>query len=57
MHANRQMKLNVAALLRGRHLTQKDLADWCRNSESWISKIMKLESSREFPLKYWQQYS
>lgn len=55
MHANRQMKLNIAALLRGRHLHQKDLADWCRNTESWISKIMKLESSREFPLKYWDR--
>lgn len=55
MHANRQMKQNVSALLKGRRLTQKDLADWCRRSETWISKILKLDSSREFPLKYWDR--
>lgn len=55
MHANRQMKMNVDALLRGRRLARKDLADWCRRSESWISKIMILDSPREFPLKYWDK--
>jgi hypothetical protein len=55
MHANRQMKQNVSALLKGRHLTQKDLAMWCRKSESWASKILDLNSTREFPLKYWDR--
>jgi transcriptional regulator with XRE-family HTH domain len=55
MHANRQMKQNVIALLKGRHLAQKDLADYCRKSESWISKILQMESTREFPLKYWDR--
>lgn len=55
MHANRQMKLNIDALLRGRRLARKDLADWCHRSESWISKIMTLDSPREFPLKYWDK--
>jgi hypothetical protein len=55
MHANRQMKQNVIALLKGRRLAAKDLADWCRRSESWISKILKLDSTREFPLKYWDR--
>lgn len=48
------MKANIDALLKGRRLTRKDLADWCRKSESWISKIMK-EDHREFPLKYWDR--
>lgn len=55
MHANRQMKQNVIALLKGRRLTQKDLADWCRRSETWASKILDLDSTREFPLKYWDR--
>lgn len=55
MHANRQIKQNVTALLKGRRLTQKDLADWCRRSETWISKILDLDSTREFPLKYWDR--
>lgn len=55
MHANRQMKQNVSALLRGRHLAQKDLADYFRKSESWVSKILDLNSTREFPLKYWDR--
>lgn len=55
MHANRQMKQNVLALLKGRRLTQRDLAQWCRRSESWASKILELDSTREFPLKYWDR--
>jgi len=49
MHANRLMKQNIDALLRSRGQTRKDLAVWCRKTESWISKIMK-EERREFPM-------
>lgn len=45
--ANRLIKANIDALLRGRRHTRKDLAQWCHKSESWISKIYK-EERREF---------
>ena len=51
MKANALIKANVDALLKKRHLTRRDLAQWCRKSESWISKVMT-EDRREFPLKY-----
>jgi hypothetical protein len=54
MRANALMKVNVAALLRARGQTQKDLAQWCRRSETWISKIMK-QDHREFPMKYFDR--
>lgn len=54
MQANRLMKQNVDALLRARGQTRKDLAVWCRKTESWISKIMK-EDRREFPMKYFDR--
>jgi hypothetical protein len=54
MHANRLMKQNIDALLRARGQTRKDLAVWCRKTESWISKIMK-EDRREFPMKYFDR--
>lgn len=54
MQANRLMKQNVDALLRARGQTRKDLAVWCRKTESWISKIMK-EERREFPMKYFDR--
>ncbi len=54
LRANVLMKRNVDALLRGRKQTRKDLADWCRKSESWISKIMA-EDRREFPMKYFDR--
>ena len=54
MQANALMKYNVSALLRARGLTQKDLAQWCRRSQGWISKILK-EDRREFPMKYWDR--
>lgn len=54
MRANLLMKQNVNALLRARGLTRKDLAQWCRCSESWISKIMQ-EDRREFPMKYFDR--
>lgn len=49
MKANALLKSNVDALLKARHQTRKDLAHWCRKSESWISKVMT-EERREFPL-------
>jgi len=51
MRANDLMKHNVVALLKGRHQTQRDLAQWCRRSDAWIGKILK-EERREFPMKY-----
>jgi hypothetical protein len=54
MHANRLMKSNVDALLRARGQSRKDLAIWCRKTESWISKIMG-EEQREFPMKYFDR--
>src|SRR3990167_10655822 len=54
MRANALIKANIDALLRARGLTRKDLAQWCRRSESWISKIMS-EDRREFPMKYWDR--
>lgn len=40
---------NVKELIEKRHHTQKELADWCRHSEVWISKILKGE--REAQMK------
>lgn len=54
MQANRLMKQNIDALLRARGQTRKDLAVWCRKTESWISKIMR-EERREFPMKYFDR--
>lgn len=34
---------NVLELLHRRHLTQRELANWCHKSEVWISKILKRE--------------
>lgn len=52
--ANLLMKRNIDALLKARGQTRKDLAQWCRRGESWISKIMK-EDQREFPMKYFDR--
>jgi hypothetical protein len=54
MHANRLMKSNIDALLRARGQTRKDLAIWCRKTESWISKIFT-EDRREFPMQYFDR--
>jgi hypothetical protein len=50
MKAYRLLKENVDALLRRDRLDRKDLAQWCRKSESWISKIYK-EDRRSFSTK------
>lgn len=54
MRANSLMKSNINALLRARGQTRKDLAVWCRKTESWISKIMT-EDRREFPMQYFDR--
>jgi transcriptional regulator with XRE-family HTH domain len=46
----RRLKDNIDALLRARRLTRKDLAFYCRKSESWISKIFR-EERRGFGYK------
>lgn len=56
MHASRLLKHNIDALLRGRHQTRHDLAQWCRRSDPWLSKILSESpgnnQSRSVPLKY-----
>src|SRR5688572_20198698 len=51
MKANLLLKQNIKALLRARHQSQKDLAQWCRRSETWISHIFNSDT-RGVPLKY-----
>ncbi len=45
------LKANIDTLLRERGLTRKDLAQYCRRSESWISKIFR-NPRRELPMRY-----
>jgi hypothetical protein len=45
------LKHNIDSLLRARGQTRKELAIWCRRTESWISQIFT-ESTRGIPLKY-----
>lgn len=45
------LKENIDALLSDRHLRRKDLAQWCRRSESWLSQIFT-SPERNVPLKY-----
>ena len=51
MRANLLLKTNIQSLLRARGNNQKDLAQWCRRSESWLSHIFK-DPDREIPTKY-----
>lgn len=58
MTTTRLMKANIKALLVGRGLKQKDLAEWCRKGESWASKNLALDKpDRAIPLKYWDRIS
>jgi len=50
MKANALLKHNILTLLRARGHEQKDLAQWCRKSESWLSQILSQER-REFQTK------
>jgi hypothetical protein len=45
------LKDNIDALLAERHQRRKDLAIWCRRSESWLSQIFT-SAERNVPLKY-----
>jgi transcriptional regulator with XRE-family HTH domain len=45
------LKQNVDALLKARGQTRKELAQFCRRSEAWISKIFS-DKERNIPLKY-----
>ncbi len=51
MKADDLFKHNVTSLLRARSHTNHDLAQWCRRSDAWISKILGAEN-RNLPLKY-----
>lgn len=46
------LKHNIDALLQARNQTRKELAQWCRRSESWISKIFQEGSKRDIPTRY-----
>jgi hypothetical protein len=45
------LKQNIEALLRARHQDQKDLAQWCRRTEAWLSAALSKEE-RGIPVKY-----
>lgn len=45
------LKENIDTLLADRHLRRKDLAQWCRRSEAWLSQIFT-SPERNVPLKY-----
>lgn len=51
LKAHYLLKKNVDALLDARRLTRKELAFFCRRSESWISQIFS-NPDRNIPLKY-----
>lgn len=51
MKASQLLKQNIDRLLRARGQTRKDLAMYCRRTESWISQIFTQED-RGIPLKY-----
>jgi hypothetical protein len=45
------LKSNIDTLLQARGQTRKELAFWCRRSESWLSQIFT-DDERNMPLKY-----
>ena len=49
--ANYILKHNIDTILRARGQQRKDLAQFCHNTESWLSKIFSNEK-RGIPLKY-----
>ena len=51
MKAGYLFKHNIRALLRARGQRKHDLAQWCRRSDAWISKILG-DANRNIPLKY-----
>lgn len=55
VQANRLLKANIDALLRARHQSRHDLAQWCRRTDAWLSKILSdspTDQARGLPLKY-----
>jgi transcriptional regulator with XRE-family HTH domain len=46
------LRRNLEALLKARGQTQHDLAQWCRRSDPWLSKILDENANRGLPLKY-----
>src|SRR5678815_3260541 len=51
LKAHLLLKNNIDALLYQKHLKRRDLAQWCRRSESWLSQIFT-NDERNIPLKY-----
>ena len=49
--AHHLLKQNIDALLKARGQKRKELAAWCRRSESWLSQIF-IDDERNVPLKY-----
>lgn len=45
MKAERILAENVAALLKKHGATQRDLAQWCRHSDVWVSQFLRGERS------------
>jgi transcriptional regulator with XRE-family HTH domain len=45
------LKQNINSLLKARGQSQRDLANWCRRTESWLSQIFTNED-RGIPIKY-----
>ena len=56
MKATYLLKRNIESLLSARGQTQHDLAQWCRRSDAWLSKILSEsdanQQKRGVPLKY-----
>jgi hypothetical protein len=52
MRSSRLLRRNLESLLRARGQTQHDLAQWCRRSDAWLSKILDENANRGLPLKY-----
>lgn len=40
---------NIDALLRGRHLTNHDLAQYCRHTDTWISNVLSGQRNISLP--------
>lgn len=51
MKAHHLLKQNIDTLLQARRQKRKELAAWCRRSESWLSQIFT-DDERNLPLKY-----
>lgn len=51
MKASYLLKTNIDKLLQARHQSQHDLAQWCRRSDAWLSKILG-KDNRNIPLAY-----